>query len=791
MARAVDGNEVIFVLKTLAVPADCRRREDPRFVEAFAPDELDAYIREHPRCTLFETLRDEEAYSVVRVFFDVDLGAPLPAHELLPAFDGFIRALSRFVANFAVDECAAPASRAALARALRADFSLTRSTNPGKTSFHLVFRNLYTTLDTLVAMKRPLLALARRADNPLLRALDPAVFRRGASLRVVGTRKTPDSPHVHARTPPHTRIQDYLFTFVDFSEKSCYFSLRPRRDAPEPIAWDHQQLVPFADAMRKVCQVLGNEILNLHEFTEDNFTTTPLLLDYVTPCALCRKSAHKHPHHLALGNGALRIFKSGNPHSCRLKVIPLEGNRLFTIAQRILDANVINLTERGDYIVWLRNCWRFSGEESVITKLVLHMRDELAPEFALPLLCPRNRRVIEHNLRDMLVDAVETDVFPEKLPFADGVLDIADGSFHTGADAKDFMCTVSTGYRLERDARARDALAPARAELERVLDDIQPRSPGNAENRALYEKVLASCLCGATKPCIFFFFGETATGKSTTKKLLQSALHGLFLETGQTILTDLMDKGPNPFLANMHLKRAVFCSELPDFSCSGAKKIRADNVKRLTEPCLVGRPCYSNRINNRNHATIIIDTNYRPVFDKVDNALMRRVGLVRFRTHFSNRGAPASRLYDTVKPLDAALDRKIQSHYFRFAFLELLLEWYQRHHAAALELEPTPDLIPDFCFQRRLDAVLLPSNSTHRRLMPQLAKLGYVLAGDDALGMPGALFQQRLAEHFNVRVFGQEIESFVQKNKKYVSVSEDYVEYIFVADLEKAKAETQ
>ena len=37
----------------------------------------------------------------------------------LPAFDGFIRALSRFVANFAVDECAAPASRAALARALR------------------------------------------------------------------------------------------------------------------------------------------------------------------------------------------------------------------------------------------------------------------------------------------------------------------------------------------------------------------------------------------------------------------------------------------------------------------------------------------------------------------------------------------------------------------------------------------------------------------------------------------------------------------------------------------------
>lgn len=44
---------------------------------------------------------------------------------------------------------------------------------------------------------------------------------------------------------------------------------------------------------------------------------------------------------------------------------------------------------------------------------------------------------------------------------------------------------------------------------------------------------------------------------------------------------------------------------------------------------------FSNRIHNKNHASIIIDTNYKPVFDKVDNALMRRIALVKFRTHFS------------------------------------------------------------------------------------------------------------------------------------------------------------
>ncbi|QGN68089.1 NTPase [Equine molluscum contagiosum-like virus] len=784
MALSVPDSRIVFVLKQIGVPAECRRRADPRFAEAFSAAELEQYLRAHPEATLFETLRDEEACSNVRVFFDVDMPAPLPGAALAAAFKGFVHAVAGFVAGFAAAECElhARTSRAAILRSMRADFSMTRCTDPDKTSFHLVFRNLYTTLGTLVAMKRPLVEFARASDNPLVRAIDPAVFRRGATLRVVGTRKSRECAHVHLRTPPHAAVQDYLFTYVAFEPHSLYFVHRARCAPPVPASWE-QNHICFADAMRKVCQAVVNEIVNLDELREENFTSTPLVIDYVTPCALCRKSSHKHPHHLAVAGGTLRIFKAGNPHSCRVKVIALEGNKLFTIAQRIFDANVINLTERGDYIVWLRNAWRFSAEESVITKLVLHMRDELPPEHGLPLLCPRNRRVIESNLRDMLVDAVETDVFPEKLPFANGVLDVADGSFHTGAEAKDFMCTVSTGYRLAPAPPDPAALEPALAELERILDDIQPRTPENAQNRALYEQVLASCLCGATKPCIFFFFGDTATGKSTTKKLLQATLHGLFLETGQTILTDLMDKGPNPFVANMHLKRAVFCSELPDFSCSGAKKIRADNVKKLTEPCLVGRPCYSNRINNRNHATIIIDTNYRPCFDKVDNALMRRVGLVRFKTHFSNAAAPRSRLYDAVKPLDDSLDRKIQSNYFRLAFLHLLLRWYRQHHLPALRLEPTPDLIPDFCFHRTIDAVVVPSSSTHRALMPQLAKLGYVLAGDDAVAMPAALFQQRLANHFNVRVYGHDIESFVQKNKKYASVSEEYVEFVFLEDL--------
>lgn len=100
----------------------------------------------------------------------------------------------------------------------------------------------------------------------------------------------------------------------------------------------------------------------------------------------------------------------------------------------------------------------------------------------------------------------------------------------------------------------------------------------------------------------------------------------------------------------------------------------------MTEPCVIGRPCFSNKINNRNHATIIIDTNYKPVFDRIDNALMRRIAVVRFRTHFLNllvEAAENNDAYDKVKLLDEGLDGKIQNNRYRFAFLYLLVKWYK------------------------------------------------------------------------------------------------------------------
>ncbi|AEN03679.1 NTPase [Yokapox virus] len=775
-------NDIIFVLKSIGVPSSCRQNEDPRFVEVFKCHELERYISDNPDCTLFESLRDEESYSVVRIFMDVDLDACLDEIDFLTAIREFIIDVSNKVARFAFMECGA--SHEEVLKSMRSNFSLTKSSNTDKTSFHIIFLDTYTTLDTLIAMKRTFLELSRYSENPLIRSIDTAVYRRKTTLRVVGTRKTPNCNTVHMMQPPHENISDYLFTYVDMNENSCYFSLLRRLEDIVPNNLWEPGFMAFGDAIKKVSKALVNEIVNFNDIDENNFTSIPLIIDYVTPCALCKKKMHKHPHQLSLGNGAIRIYKSGNPHSCKIKIIPLEGNKLFNIAQRILDSNSILLTDRGDYIVWINNSWKINIDEPLITKLILSIRHQLPPEYANELLCPRKRKTVEANIRDMLVDSIETDSYPDKLPFKNGVLDLVNGEFYTGEDAKKYICTTSTGFNFDKDKFVEES--DEMQELIKVINDIQPLTDENKKNRELYEKTLSSCLCGSTKQCITFFFGETATGKSTTKRLLKSSVGELFVETGQTILTDVLDKGPNPFISNMHLKRAVFCSELPDFACSGSKKIKSDNIKKLTEPCIIGRPCFSNKINNRNHATIIIDTNYKPIFDRVDNALMRRISMVKFRTHFSQpsgrEAAENNEAYDDVKLLDESLDNKIQNNRYRFALLVLLVKWYRQYHLPLMKLLPTPDEIPDFAFYLRISKLIVPSSIKHIPLMSHLTKKGYNLYDNNVI-IPLQTFRQKVSNYFNIKIFGQDIESFITRHKKFANVTDEYLQYIFVDDI--------
>ncbi|QRY18905.1 ORF-35 [Teiidae poxvirus 1] len=771
----ISNNYIIFVLKQIGVSIKSRESNNKKYVESFTCDELETYISRNPGCTLFETLKNEEYYSNVRVFFDVDMNGTLD--DRYQATYDFINIVSKFVTDYAVNDCKLVGNKDKMLVDLRTNFSITESTDKEKTSFHLIFFNCYTTIDTLINMRKKLLSLIKGSNNRLIKAIDASIYRHKPSLRIVGTRKNANSEHVHKKTKKTNSFQNYLFTYVDYTENSYYFINESINQSPDLLLWK-DDYIPFYEAMKKICKVIGNNIGNIKDITAENFTVTPLDICYDTPCNLCKKVFHKHPHHLLISNDCIRIYKAGNPNNCKIKTISLEGNKLFNISQQIIDLNVINVSTRGEYIVWLKNIWRLCEEDNNITKLILHMRNYLSSDCTDLLLCPRNRKVIEHNLRDMLIDPIDTDTYPDKLQFLNGVYDMRESIFYQGDDAKKFICTVSTGYNYE------DTVTDNIDELMSILDDIQPKTKENCDNRELYEQILSSCLAGTTKPCIFFFFGETATGKSTTKNLLKSVMNNLFLETGQVILTEQMDKGPNPFIANMHLKRTVFCSELPDFNCNTAKKIRADNIKKLTEPCLVGRSCYSNKINNKNHASIIIDTNYKPVFDKVDNALMRRIALVNFRTHFTNSNKKiCNSKYDFIKPLNENLDGKIHSNYYRYSFMKILLGWFVKYHVPIFKIAPTPDKIPDFKFRLKIDSLMIASNTTHIKYASKLMKLGYMVDEDGIPAIQTNVFQQKIRLHFNIKLYGTDIESFILKNKKYLNLAEEYMSYIFIEDL--------
>ncbi|AUL80242.1 NTPase [Vaccinia virus] len=97
----------------------------------------------------------------------------------------------------------------------------------------------------------------------------------------------------------------------------------------------------------------------------------------------------------------------------------------------------------------------------------------------------------------MLVDTVETETYPDKLPFKNGVLALVGGMFSSGDDAKKYTCAVSTGFKFDDTKFVEDSREME--ELMNIINDIQPLTDENKKNRELYEKTLASCLCGATK----------------------------------------------------------------------------------------------------------------------------------------------------------------------------------------------------------------------------------------------------------------------------------------------------
>ncbi|AUL80245.1 ECTVgp094 [Vaccinia virus] len=99
-----------------------------------------------------------------------------------------------------------------------------------------------------------------------------------------------------------------------------------------------------------------------------------------------------------------------------------------------------------------------------------------------------------------------------------------------------------------------------------------------------------------------------------------------------------------------------------------------------------------------------------------------------------------------------------------------------------MKLYPTPEEIPEFAFYRKIVTLLVSSSVEHIPLMTDLSKKGYILY-DNVVTLPLTTFQKKISKYFNFRLLGHDIESFINRHKKFANVSAEYLQYIFIEDI--------
>jgi len=118
-----------------------------------------------------------------------------------------------------------------------------------------------------------------------------------------------------------------------------------------------------------------------------------------------------------------------------------------------------------------------------------------------------------------------------------------------------------------------------------------------------------------------------------------------------SLLSESQKTGSNPELANCHNKRFIVAQE-PDKN----KNIKVSIMKELTGDCSINaRLNHSNNTNTLLKSTLILECNDKPNLDEVDEAVLRRLITIPFKSKFVD-----SSLYD---PEDKSIDGIINDTY--------------------------------------------------------------------------------------------------------------------------------
>jgi len=177
-----------------------------------------------------------------------------------------------------------------------------------------------------------------------------------------------------------------------------------------------------------------------------------------------------------------------------------------------------------------------------------------------------------------------------------------------------------------------DYIEPTDDQMKKIKDLVELVLP-DEEVRKCYMSILRTGMRGQTLEKFTMANGCGRNGKTFLHELFMKFMGKYAIKGNVSIITQKMKSGPNPELANLNKKRFVLWAE-PEENQS----IQISTMKDLTGgDTITAKQCHSNKTEQINHGTHVMELNERVGFDgKLNLAVVERMLDVEFPSFFSN-----------------------------------------------------------------------------------------------------------------------------------------------------------
>jgi phage/plasmid-associated DNA primase len=193
----------------------------------------------------------------------------------------------------------------------------------------------------------------------------------------------------------------------------------------------------------------------------------------------------------------------------------------------------------------------------------------------------------------------------------------------------------------------------------------------------LFYKTLASGLRGRTLQKFIIWSGIGANSKGVTNKIVRAAFgEDLYYKGNNSVLTQEIKGDLCVGIANMNNKRNVVYEE-PSVN----KKILTSIMKEITGGDVMAyRGLYVNKARTNMRATHILMCNKKPLLDKIEEAVNRRLIIIPFESQFRTKSHIDQFIPEGTPNVFVAKDGVEDTEFLekmKLPFLHILLKYYE------------------------------------------------------------------------------------------------------------------